>query len=203
MFVLGVTGGIGSGKTTVAGLFAARGARVLDADVIVRELYEGGELPEAIAERFGADVLAPDGSVDRGALGRVVFEDPAARRDLEALVHPAVRRAVLARLARWRREGWGGLVVLDAALLVESELAYPLDALLVVVAPEERRLERLERRGVAREEALRRMRAQAGDAEKRARADHVIENTGTLEDLEREVERVLSELGGDGGTRSG
>ncbi|NNE44809.1 MAG: dephospho-CoA kinase, partial [Gemmatimonadetes bacterium] len=193
----------GSGKSTVARAIARRGARVLDADQIVRALYEGGELPERLAAEFGAAVRHPDGSVDRKALGAIVFSDPEARRKLEAMVHPAVRAFVLSHLDEWRAEGFDGIVVLDAALLVESDFAYPLDALLVVTAPREVRLERLEGRGVPREEAVRRMDAQAGDDEKRSRADAVLDNGGDLEDLEREVTRVLRELGRDDGSGSG
>ena len=197
MYVLGVTGGIGSGKSTVAALLRERGARVVDADVVVRELYSGGELPAAIAERFGAEVLDASGAVDRPALGKVVFADPSKRHELERLVHPAVRREALARLDAWRKEGFGGIAVLDAALLVESDFEYPLDGLLVVTAPRDVRLERLEARGVPRAEAERRMGAQADDDAKRAKADFVVDNGGSRADLEREVERVLRELGRD------
>jgi dephospho-CoA kinase len=203
VFVLGVTGGIGAGKTTVASLLRARGARVLDADAIVRALYAGGELPARIAGRFGQEVLRRDGSVDREALARRVFGDAAARADLEAIVHPSVRSEVLARLGEWRAESFDGIAVLDAALLVESRFRYPLDALLVVTAPRDVRLERLAGRGMSADEARARMAAQAEDEDKLARADHVISNGSDLAALAREVDRVLSELGRDGGTRSG
>jgi dephospho-CoA kinase len=195
MLVVGVTGGIGSGKSTVAGLLAARGARVLDADAIVRDLYGGGELPRRIEERFGPGVTDASGAVDRPALARVVFADPGARKDLEELVHPAVRRTVLDRLDGWRREGFDGLAVIDAALLVETDAPYPLDALVVVTAPELDRIARLEARGVPADEARRRMAAQAGDEEKEARADHVVANDGSLEDLRAAVDRLLRDLG--------
>jgi dephospho-CoA kinase len=200
MLVLGVTGGIGSGKSTVARALAERGARVLDADRIVRELYGGGAIPERIAARFGARVRAADGSIDRAALAAAVFENPAARKDLEAIVHPGVRERVERQLAAWRAEGFGGIAVVDAALLVESSYAYPLDALLVVVAPLEQRLARLRARGVPEEEAQRRMAAQAPDERKRARADFVVENDGSLEDLDRALDAVLAELGRDDAT---
>jgi dephospho-CoA kinase len=203
VYVLGVTGGIGSGKSTVAALLRKRGARVVDADAVVRDLYAGGDLPAAIAARFGPGVLDTAGAVDRKALGAMVFADAERRRELERLVHPAVRREALARLAAWRREGFRGIAVLDAALLVESDFEYPLDALLVVTAPRRVRLDRLERRGLPREEAERRMGAQADDDAKRARADFVVENGGTVGDLEREVERVLRELGRDDAGGSG
>lgn len=203
MLVLGVTGGIGTGKSTVARLFADRGARVADADRIVRELYAPGELAQRIAERFGTEVLAPDGSVDRASLGRVVFDSPAARRDLEALVHPAVRAAILARLSAWRDEGFRGVAVVDAALLVEAEGAYPLDRLLVVTAPDELRLVRLEARGMDPEEARRRMAAQTSDEARLAAADLTLANNGTLAELDEAVSALLRDLGRDDGVRSG
>lgn len=199
MFVLGVTGGIGSGKSTVARLLEKRGARVVDADRVVRDLYGRGDLARRIGRRFGADVLLPDGSVDRVALAHVVFHTPTARRDLEALVHPAVREEILARLAAWRIEGFSGVAVVDAALLVEAAGAYPLDLLLVVTAREEVRLARLEARGLPAGEARRRMAAQIDDATRNAAADVVIANDGTREDLERAVGDVLRELGRDAG----
>jgi dephospho-CoA kinase len=137
--------------------------------------------------------------VNREALGKVVFADPQARLALEGLVHPAIREFVLDRLDAWRREGWQGLAVIDAALLVEASSPYPLDALVVVTASEEVRLDRLEAKGVSREEARERMRAQASDEEKRRRADWVLTNDGTPDDLEREVDALLVKLGRDGG----
>lgn len=203
MLVVGVTGGIGAGKSTVARLLSERGARVLDADAIVRELYAGGELPRRIARRFGAATLAPDGSVDRAALARVAFAADAARQDLEALVHPEVRGHVEEALAAWRREGFDGVAVVDAALLVEAVPPYPLDALVVVTAPEGVRLARLEARGMSREEARRRMSAQASDADRNARADVVVVNDGSLAELEGRVDAALRELGRDASSRSG
>jgi dephospho-CoA kinase len=195
LFVLGVTGGIGAGKSSVAAILARRGARVLDADRIVRELYEGGDLARGIAERFGATVLDESGAVDRPALARVVFASETARRDLERLVHPAVRARIARELAAMREEGFEGLAVVDAALLVEADPPYPLDALLVVTAPREIRLRRLEARGTPAAEAARRMAAQIDDARRIARADVVVENAGSPEDLERAVERALAALG--------
>jgi dephospho-CoA kinase len=197
MYVLGVTGGIGAGKSTVAARLATRGARVLDADQIVAALYEGGDLPALIERRFGAGVRSPDGSVDRAARAAAVFRDPAARLDLEQIVHPAVRQEVESRLAAWRQEGFGGIAIVDAALLVESEYEYPLDALLVVTAREDVRLARLQARGVTQEEARRRMAAQASEEERRARADFVVSNDGTLDDLDRELDGILTKLGRD------
>ncbi len=197
MLVLGVTGGVGSGKSTVARLLAERGARVLDADAIVHELYEDADLAREIAARFGREVLRPDGGVDRRRLGAIVFADPARRAELESLVHTEVRARVVRAIDAWRREGFEGVAVVDAARLVESPFPYPLDALVVVSAPEEERVVRLSARGMPAEEARRRMRAQASEAQRAARADFVIVNDGTLDDLAARLDRVLAALGRD------
>ncbi len=203
MYVLGVTGGIGSGKSTVSSLLAERGARVLDADRVVRELYDGGPLVDRIAGRFGGEVRADDGSVDRAELGARVFRDPDARRALEDIVLPAVREAIQARLDAWKEEGFAGVAVVDAALLVEAGDAYPLDSLVVVTAPVPLRLDRLEARGTPREDATRRMAAQSTDEEKAAAADVVLANDGTLEDLRRRVGRLWDDLPRDATAASG
>ena len=203
MFVLGVTGGVGSGKSTVARILEQRGARVLDADAIVHELYRGGPLARAIAEAFGADVLDANGAVQRAKLAAVVFRDPSRRRELELLVHPRVRAKVEGEIERMRGEGFAGIVVVDAALLVETAHPYPLDALAVVAAPEAARLARLEARGMSRAEASRRMAAQATDDEKERRADFVLRNDGTIEDLESRVDEMLRALGRDSRTLLG
>jgi dephospho-CoA kinase len=203
MLVLGVTGGVGAGKTTVASLLAELGARVLDADRIVHDLYEGGELPQRIARRFGPEVLTADGSVERKRLAERVFGSPDARLALEQLVHPAVREAIEAALARWRDEGFRGIAVVDAALLVETEHPYPLDALVVVTAAEETRLKRLAARGLTSAEARRRMAAQTSDDARLARADHVVNNDGTLDELRRAVRELLADLGRDSAGLSG
>lgn len=197
MLVLGITGGVGSGKSTAAKLLVDRGARLLDADAIVHDLYREGELPRRIAERFGEDALRSDGSVDRRRLGAIVFGDPTRRGELEAIVHPAVRARVAESLEEWRREGFRGVAVVDAALLVEAVPAYPLDALVVVVAPEDLRLARLEARGMRAEEARRRMRAQTSDAEKSRSADFILTNDGSFEILGVRLGEILTALGRD------
>ncbi len=201
-YVVGLTGGIGSGKSTVCSMLARRGATIVDADAIVHELYAGGDVARRIARRFGESVLAPDGSVDRVGLARAAFADAAARRDLEALVHPEVRRTVRSRIDALRRAGFGGLVVVDAALLVEAEPPYPVDALLVVTAPDALRLERLAARGLSREESARRIAAQIDDSVRRERADAVVVNDASLAELERRVLAALRELERDDAFRS-
>lgn len=197
MTVLGLTGGIGVGKSTVAGLLGARGAHVVDVDTVARAVIEpGGPAHEAVLERFGSSLLT-EGRIDRAALGAIVFADPAALADLTALSHPAANEVMAAEVAA---AGPATLVVLDMAVLAE----YPrlgrwegggYTKVLVVEAPLEVRLDRLERyRGLARDDALARIRAQTSDGQRRQLADWVLDNGGDLADLERQVERLWPEL---------
>jgi dephospho-CoA kinase len=199
--VVGLTGGIGSGKSTVAALLRSLGAEVIDADAIVRELQAPGSplLAEIVAE-FKSSILDASGGLDREALGRLVFADAAKRARLDAIVHPKVGAEMARRLDEARRRGVP-LVVLDIPLLLEgrrtgrgSAAQFPFDAIVVVHVPESVQLERQMRRdGRDREEALRRIRSQMPLDEKRALADHVIDNSGSLEKTEHEV-RALYEL---------
>lgn len=197
MPVIGLTGGIASGKSAVAALFRARGAKVFDADVIARELVAPG-LPALaeIRQRFGESVILPDGRLDRAALGSLVFSDVKARQDLNSILHPKI----FAELRRLIGESDPEAVnVVEAALLVESvpwqtgELE--LDALVVVTSDVTKQVIRAAReRGMSEAEALLRVQAQIASAERAAAADYVIDNTGTLEDLERSFEKVWQEL---------
>jgi dephospho-CoA kinase len=187
---IGLTGGIGSGKTAVARLLAERGATVVDADALAREVVEPGTPGwAAVVAEFGDGVLAPDRSLDRAALAARVFGDGAALAALNAIVHPLVgaRAAELAAEAEQRDPD--GVLVYDVPLLVENKLAAGFDLVLVVEAPVELRLARLAERGLAAAEARARMEAQADDAERRAVADFVIVNDGDLTHLAAEVDR--------------
>ncbi|MGO9581655.1 MAG: dephospho-CoA kinase [Acidimicrobiales bacterium] len=192
MIVVGLTGGIGSGKSTVAAMLAERGAVLIDADEVAREVVEPGRPAYAkVVERFGAGVVAPDGSLDRPALAAVVFDDPAALADLEAVVHPEVRAEIVARLAA--EAGDDVVVVLDVPLLLETAGPdrYGLSGVLVVDAPEDVALERLVNlRHMDRSDAEARIANQASRSERVARADFVITNMGTLDELEEMVGRA-------------
>jgi dephospho-CoA kinase len=182
VLVVGLTGGIGSGKSTVSALLAERGAVVLDADAIHREnMAPGGRVHDAVLARFG--------TVERPALAAIVFNDPAALADLNALTHPAVGAVIAERLAAEAETDH--VVVLDVPLLVESKgSAYPLAGLIVVDVPVEVAVERLvSQRGMAREDALARISVQASREERLAKADFVIDNAGTRRHLAEEVER--------------
>jgi len=193
---VGLTGGLASGKSTVARAFASRGAAALDADLVVRDLYRAGEAgARVVAELFGAGVLAADGGVDRAALGRQVLADAAARARLEAAVHPLVQ----ARVASWlegiaSRAAPPRMAVVEAALLVETGAFRDYDLLAVVWCRPEQQLERALERGVDRERALALLAAQRPLEEKRALANVVIDNSGGLGQLEVEVERAWAEL---------
>jgi dephospho-CoA kinase len=196
MLKVGLTGGIAVGKSTVVSVLAGLGAVCFDADAIARSVVEPGTpgLAAVVAE-FGPGVLAADGSLDRAALGRVVFGDPARRARLEAILHPPIiaeqDRLVAEALAR----DPGAIVVVDAALMIESGSYKRFDALVVVHCDPDVQLERLMRRGgLTREEALARVAAQMPQEEKLRYADYAIDTSGTLEDTRRRTEAVWAEL---------
>ncbi len=202
--IVALTGGIGSGKSSVAQLLAGLGAVVIDADAIVHELQAAGTpLLAEIAEAFGAEILRPDGELDREALGALVFRDPDARRRLEALVHPKVGVEFARRLAA-AREAAAPLVVLDIPLYFESRRAgrggastLPVDAVVLAYVPEEIQLERtVARDGCSREQALHRLRAQLPIEEKKRLADVVIDNSGSREATARQVRAFYARITG-------
>ncbi len=193
---IGLTGGIGSGKSTVADLLAARGAVIVDADVLAREVVGPGTPGLAsIVERFGRGVLTPDGALDRAALGGIVFSDASARADLNAIVHPAVR----ARASELRAEALASdpdaVVVEVIPLLVETGQADAFDVVIVVDCPVEVQVRRvMQRSGLSRDEALARVRSQADRAERLAHADMVVDNSGDRGDLLKQVDAAWGHL---------
>ncbi|HEV7212254.1 MAG TPA: dephospho-CoA kinase [Blastococcus sp.] len=191
MLRIGLTGGIGSGKSTVSELLAARGAVVVDADRIAREVVEPGTPGlGAVVEAFGDRVLTPAGALDRPAVAAIVFADADARRRLDGIVHPLVRQRA-AELARAAPED--AVVVHDVPLLVETGQAASYDVVLVVEAALETRLARLVERGLPETDARARIAAQATDEERRAVADVVLDNSGTREELAAQVDRFWTE----------
>ena len=178
---VGLTGGIGSGKSTVARLLARRDATVVDADAISRRVTgAGGAVLDRIRGVFGDGVITADGALDRSAMAGLIFSDPSARRRLESLTLP---RIALEAAQEMERAGAGGVAVYDVPLLVEQGMADLFDSVVVVESPLEQRLERLERRGLERAEAMARMAGQADDEARRALADVVLINNGTEADL--------------------
>ncbi len=193
MFRVGLTGGIGSGKSTVSARLAEHGAVVIDYDQLARDAVALGTPGlAAIRKRFGDEVIAPDGTLDRPALGQVVFGDDAARADLEAITHPAIFELAVAKEAAAPEDG---VVVHDHPLLVEIGMAGTCDLVIVVDVPEDIQVERLTSlRGMTETDARARMAAQASRQERRAAADIVLDNTGTVEELEGRVDEVWHDI---------
>lgn len=192
---IALTGGIASGKSTVSRRLAELGAVVVDADLLAREVVEPGTPGlAAVVEEFGEGILAPDGSLDRPALGAVVFGDAARRRALEAIIHPLVHAAGAALEASAPE---GALVVHDIPLLAEGSRSSEFDAVVVVDTPVETQMERMVRdRGMSPEDAAARIAAQATREQRRAIADVVIDNSGTVEELLAQVDAVHADLSG-------
>lgn len=190
---VGLTGGIASGKSTVSQHLRELGAVVIDADALAREVVERGTPGLArVVEEFGADVLTPEGDLDRPAMARLVFGDDQARRRLEAIVHPLV----FERIVQLEQEApAGGVVVHDIPLLAENGRAGDFDVVVVVDSAPQVQVERMVRdRGWTREEAESRMRAQSSREDRLALATYVVENTGTREDLRTRVAEVFADV---------
>jgi dephospho-CoA kinase len=196
VLVIGLTGGIGSGKSTVSALLAAKGAVVVDADAIVRDVQRPGTpVFDAMVERFGPGIVAADGSLDRAAVADLVFTDAEALADLNAIVHPAVGAEIVRRMQELGDTD--EVVILDVPLMVESKNAYPVAGLLVVDVDPEVAVRRLvEHRGMREEDVRARMARQATRDERLARADRVIDNSGTPEDLVSQVDDVWAWIEG-------
>lgn len=193
-YLIGLTGNIGCGKSTVAAMLAELGAEVIDADRLVHQLMEPGtERWRAIVERFGQGILRPDGTIDRARLGEVVFRDPAALADLEAILHPAARKLAEDRIASSRKP----VVVLEAIKLIEAGWSRRVDSVWVVTCRREQQTERLRQsRGLSQAEAELRIKAQPPAEEKLKHADVVIDNSGPLEDTRHQVEAAWTRLVG-------
>jgi len=192
MLRIALTGGIATGKSYVLEQLRRHGVPCLDSDALVHGITSvGTEATAAIAARFGADILTPDGSVDRAKLGPVVFADPAARTDLERIVHPAVYRAIEAGLRGFERMGDTPFAVVDVPLLYETGAQDKFDRVVVTACPPELQLARLRERGMSETDARRRLAAQWPTAEKTARADFVITTDGSFEDTDRQIADLI------------
>lgn len=199
MFLVGLTGGIGSGKSTVAERLGALGCDVLDVDGVAREIVETGQPAlDDIAQRFGPDVLREDGSLDRPALAAVVFADDTARHDLDRITHPRVAARIAERiqeLMQDRREDGPHLIVVDHPLLIETDQAGRFDAVVVVEVAAEQRIRRLvQGRGLPEHDARARIAVQADDAARRAVATHLVDNAGDIASLHAQVDALYAEL---------
>ncbi|RJQ78110.1 MAG: dephospho-CoA kinase [Desulfobacteraceae bacterium] len=187
--IAGLTGGIASGKSTVADIFREAGAFIVDADRIAREVVRPG-MPawQEIRDVFGEHILSQDGEIDRPLLGRIVFNDPKLRRRLESIVHPRIGAEMDARIGKIAQVAPAAVVIMDIPLLLESGKTHGLSEIIVVYAPEAVQLERLVARdGLSPQEAQARMAAQMPMAEKVKRAGMVIDNSGTLTETRRQT----------------
>jgi dephospho-CoA kinase len=194
--LVGLTGGIATGKSTVSAMFAHLGAKVIDADLLAREVVMPGQpaLAEIVAE-FGEAVLQPDGHLDRRKLGAIVFNDPDRRRRLEQITHPAIHTRQQRVLSVYDEEAFEGIVLWDAAVLIESGGHKRMDKLVVVETDQDTELSRLMARdGMGEAEARGRIATQMPVAEKAKLADYVIDNSGSRADTERQVRQVYSQL---------
>ncbi len=189
---LGLTGGIGSGKSTAARMFADLGAIVIDADAIAKEVLELGQLGyESVINKFGDETLDSSGNIDRAILAGKVFGDSAKLKELEEIVHPAVASKVL-EIRELLPEG--AIVIYDTPLLIEKQLQHQFDQIIVVLAPEPLRTQRLLDRGLTKDDIVARMQNQATDEQRRLIANYVIDNTGTLPELRALVGNVWNEI---------
>lgn len=191
-FIVGLTGGIASGKSTVSNMFKKRGFAIVDADIAAREVVEPGEKAyQGIVEAFGKDVLLTDGTLDRKKLGSIVFNDEEKRKKLNSIVHPAVRK----RMKEWQEEAVSDgkqTVILDIPLLYESQLTHFVEKVIVVYVNEQVQLKRLmERNNFSEQEAKARMSSQLPLRKKATLADAVIDNNGSVEETEQQLERLI------------
>ena len=194
---IGLTGGIACGKSTVSDMLVRRGALLIDADRIAREVVEpGAPALGQVIERFGADLLLPDGSLNRKKLGERVFGNPGALKDLESLLHPPIRATIRARMQDYETQHPDKLVVVDVPLLYESGLQAMYKEIMVVYVPRAVQMERLMKRdSLTEEQAVQRLNAQMPIEKKKELADIVIDNSGTIEETEEQIERFWSERG--------
>ncbi len=204
LLLVGLTGGIATGKSTAAACFARAGARVIDADALARAVVAPGQPAlREIRREFGDQVLRADGSLDRAALAARVFDDPAARQRLNRIVHPRVERQVARELERIRREEPDALVVYDVPLLYETGIEDRFDSVVVVAVPRAEQLRRLAARdGLGPEEGRARLAAQLPVEEKAARADVVLDNTGSIAALQDQVDALVRRLRAQPGKRA-
>lgn len=193
---IGLTGGIGSGKSTVAGMLADHGFVVLDADAVAREVVEPGEPAlAAIVAHFGDGILTADGQLDRGALADIVFSDPTQRVVLEGITHPAIHAEIVRREEAARVDDPAAVVVVDHPLIIETDQVDDFDALIVVLASRDTRVHRLtEHRGMGPDDARARMDHQATDEERRVVATWIVDNDGDRAELQAAVDEVAGQV---------
>lgn len=195
MLIIGLTGGIASGKSLVASVFKDLGAHIVDADKIVHDLLKPGQPAwQEVLDYFGSEIRFPDKTIDRRKLGEIVFNDPEKREWLNMCIHPKVFEIYRAQVKHLSARQQDAVIVFDAALLIETGYHEEMDSVIVVYSDEEQQLKRLmERDGLSREQALARIRSQMPLSEKSRHADYVIDNRGSREDTERRAREIFAE----------
>ncbi|WP_134699912.1 dephospho-CoA kinase [Ammoniphilus sp. YIM 78166] len=193
--IIGLTGGIASGKSTVASMFKELGCVIIDADKVARDVVKPGqEGLEAVVHRFGPQILTQEGELDRKALGAIIFHNEEKRKELNSILHPLIRK----QMQREKEEALQAnppLIIMDIPLLFESQLEQTVEAVIVVYVPPNQQLERLMQRDqISREEARRKMDSQMPIDEKKKRADFIIENSGSLAETRTQVEAIFTKL---------
>ncbi|MGG1877223.1 dephospho-CoA kinase [Paenibacillus cisolokensis] len=194
---IGLTGGIATGKSTVSSMLVEKGALLIDADVIAREvMLPGHPVLLAVTVHFGQEILLADGSLNRKRLGEIIFHNPSERQALNEITHPAIRQEIRRRVQAYEREHPGQPVVVDIPLLLEAREEYPyLNTIVVVYVPREVQLQRLmERDGISKEQAEARLSSQLDIEQKKQLADIVIDNSGTLADTEQQVDKLWQRM---------
>lgn len=199
MEIVGLTGGIGSGKSTVAEIFSGLGAKVIDADEIAREIVKPGkDAWQRLISEFGKEILNDDRTLNRSLLAKAVFEDQTKRESLNGIMHPEIQKEIISRIHKYRSESKekAGVVIIEAALLAEKKgLLKLIDILILVSVDEKLRISRIKKRdGLSSEEILLRIRSQMSDEEKANLADLVIDNTGSIERTELQVKKIWKTL---------
>jgi dephospho-CoA kinase len=196
MLRVGLTGGIASGKSTVSGIFASLGAKIIDADAVAREvLLPGQPAWTRLRQAFGQEFFHPDGTVKRKQLRKLVFADPEKRKLLDSIVHPEVMKEINRRSESWSSSEQAGVLLVDVPLLLEVGVANRFDKVIVVYASESAQIKRLmQRDGIAEEEAKQTLKVQMPLSKKVEQADYVIDNNGTTEETQAQVQRVWQEL---------
>jgi dephospho-CoA kinase len=189
---VGLTGGIGAGKSTVADLFSQKGAVVIRSDELARQVIEP-QTPgfQQVVDRFGKDFINSDGYIDRAKLAQVVFQDDAALKDLENIIHPLVRNRTNQIIEQHTSET---IIINEIPLLLEKKMESLFDFLVIVISSEKNRLERLSKRGLNKEQASARMAKQVSDEQRKAAADFLIVNDGNLDQLEADVQKIWQTL---------
>lgn len=196
MKVIGLTGGIGTGKSTVEEIFKSLGVDVIDADKVVHTLYRKDEIKRKVKELFGEGVFT-DGEIDRKKLADLVFSDSLKRKAIERLIHPEVEKYIQDWLEEIKSKNDSGIAIVSVPLMIETGSYRKYQKIILVYAPKDKQIERLLKKGYTLEDAVRRIEAQMDIDEKLKFADYVIMNTSTIEHLKDEVERVLNEIKAD------